>query len=144
MCAFWVGAADVVLLLPFFQPTKAPDKVESLSTHLSLSWACCVPATHTHTHAPAPTTHPTHLKQHRWPLDYATDASFAGQLPLLSVPAFSQPQPYPLVLLQQATPAQGGNGGGGGGSGGGWMVHMFLDASEVAGMRAALAEQGGL
>jgi hypothetical protein len=70
----------------------------------------------------------------RWPLDYASDAAFAGVLPCMSVPSFSQPQPYPLVLMQQATPAQGG----------GWMVHLFLDAAEAPAMQDAVAAQGGL
>lgn len=70
----------------------------------------------------------------RWPLDYAKDAAFAGQVPCLAVPSFSQPQPYPLVIMQQATPAQGG----------GWMVHIFLDAAEVLAMQQAVAAQGGL
>lgn len=70
----------------------------------------------------------------RWPLDYAADTSFGGQLPRLSVPSFSQPQPYPLVLMQQATPAQGG----------GWMVHVFLDAAEAPAMQQALEAQHGV
>lgn len=70
----------------------------------------------------------------RWPLDYAEDAAFAGVLPCMSFPSFSQPQPYPLVLMQQATPAQGG----------GWMVHLFLDAAEAPAMQDAVAAQGGL
>ena len=70
----------------------------------------------------------------RWPVRFQEDVAFAGQLPSLSVPSFSQPQPYPLVLMQQATPAQGG----------GWMVHLFLDACEAPAMQAAVDIQGGI
>lgn len=70
----------------------------------------------------------------RWPLRFQEDAAFVGQLPSLSVPSFSQPQPYPLVLMQQATLAQGG----------GWMVHLFLDACEAPAMQAAVEMQGGI
>jgi hypothetical protein len=70
----------------------------------------------------------------RWPLDLTVDTNFAGQVPCVAVPSFSQPQPYPLVLLQQATAAQDG----------GWMVHVFLDPAEADDMQQAVAAQGGL
>jgi hypothetical protein len=70
---------------------------------------------------------------HRWPLDFATDAAFGGQLPVAAAPGFSQPQPYPLLLTQQA--AQGA---------GGWMVHVFLDADEAAAFKGIVEAAGGL
>jgi hypothetical protein len=74
------------------------------------------------------------LSTTQWPLDYAADACFAGQLPLMAVPSFSQPQPFPLLLLQQAPP----------GCGGGLLLHVWLDAGEVALLQQAVAEHGGL
>lgn len=74
------------------------------------------------------------LSTSQWPLDYAADASFAGQLPLLAVPSFSQPQPYPLLLMQQAPP----------GMGGGLLLHVWLDAAEVPLLQQAVANKGGL
>lgn len=71
---------------------------------------------------------------HRWPLDLETHTNFAGLVPCITVPSFSQPQPYPLVLMQQATAAQGG----------GWMVHLFLDPAEADDMQQAITAQGGL
>ncbi|WIA17769.1 hypothetical protein OEZ85_009282 [Tetradesmus obliquus] len=74
------------------------------------------------------------LSTTQWPLDYAADASFAGQLPLLAVPSFSQPQPYPLLLMQQGPP----------GMGGGLLLHVWLDAAEVPLLQQAVAARGGL
>jgi hypothetical protein len=71
----------------------------------------------------------------RWPLHFQRDACFAGQLPCAAAPSFSQPQPYPLVLLQQAAPAQGC---------GAWMVRVWLDAGDADALRQAVEAQGGL
>jgi hypothetical protein len=74
------------------------------------------------------------LSTTQWPLDYAADADFAGQLPLLAVPSCSQPQPYPLLLMQQAPT----------GCGGGMLLHVWLDGDEVPLLQEAVAVFGGL
>jgi hypothetical protein len=74
------------------------------------------------------------LSTTQWLLDYAADAYFAGQMPLMAVPSFSQPQPYPLLLMQQAPQ----------GSGGGMLLHVWLDAGEVELLQQAVAASGGL
>lgn len=74
------------------------------------------------------------LSTTQWPLHYAADAALAGQQPVLAVPSFSQPQPYPLLLMQQAPGALGG----------GVLVHVWVDGQEVTLMQQAVAAQGGL
>jgi hypothetical protein len=74
------------------------------------------------------------LSTTQWPLDYSIDANMAGQLPLLAVPSFSQPQPYPLLLMQQAPP----------GLGGGMLLHVWLDGDEAPLLQQAVAARGGL
>jgi hypothetical protein len=74
------------------------------------------------------------LSTTQWSLDYAVDANMAGQLPLLAVPSFSQPQPYPLLLMQQAPQLLGG----------GVLLHVWLDAAEVPLLQQAVSAQGGL
>lgn len=95
---------------------------------------CCSGTGHHHMmHAPVlPPVLPPHTP--RWPLDVACDASLTGQLPSLVLPGFSQPQPYPLVITQQATPAKGA----------GWMVHVYLDPAEAADMAGIVEAAGGL
>jgi hypothetical protein len=73
------------------------------------------------------------LSTTQWALQYEADAAVCGALPLLSVPSFSQPQPYPLLLMQPAPAAFGG----------GVMLQLWLDQSEVGAMEQAVAAQGG-
>ena len=74
------------------------------------------------------------LSTTQWPLEFEAETSMAGQTPIMAVPSFSQPQPYPLVLMQQATAAAGG----------GVVVHVWLDGSEVGLIKDAVAAQGGI
>lgn len=74
------------------------------------------------------------LSTTQWPLDFAVDACMYGSLPVYAEPAFSQPQPYPLVLMQHAPVAAGG----------GVMLHLFLDDVDVCGMQQQLLLQGGI
>lgn len=74
------------------------------------------------------------LSTTQWPLDVDQHTCMAGLLPVVAVPGFSQPQPYPLVLLQQATAAAGG----------GVMVHVFLDTAEANALQQAIQAQGGI
>lgn len=68
------------------------------------------------------------LSTTQWSFDEAEDACMGGQVPLLCVPAFSQPQPYPLVLSTKAPQRLGG----------GVMLHLFLDRMEAEAMQRTL------
>ena len=74
------------------------------------------------------------LSTTQWALQYEVDAAVCGELPVLAVPSFSQPQPYPLLIMQPA-PAAGG---------GGVLLHLWLDEAEVTFMEEAVAAQGGI
>ena len=99
-------------------------RVSSSSSHVSINGASRHPAqqqpqlrvTWRRLHAMGP----RHLLEHQvalgalpsitatqWPIDYGADATFNGVSPVLVVPGFSSPQPYPMLLLQQAPPAWG-------------------------------------
>jgi hypothetical protein len=84
---------------------------------------------------------PRHLLEHQvalgalpsitatqWPIDYGADATFNGVSPVLVVPGFSSPQPYPLLLMQQAPPAWGG----------GLLLYVWVDAAEAPALCSAL------